>query len=340
MKISIAHIHVWDKTNKGDAGIVEAVQYLLGQQFPEATIVDVPVDQLKTADEGWLAKINSCDLVVIGGGGVYYRYFLPYNTDFVDRITPPIVLFGVGYINEFGAPPLSTAEIQSVIHLNQRAKLASVRDLNTKRFLTENGYLGDSTIIGDPAVFLPEKKVELSKAKINIGFNLNYSGWLGFGKYQDKIIASYREAMDYFSGEVGAKLFYLVHHPGEYDIIPKLQRKFEVIDLPPQEQKYAYGQMDTIVGMMLHLSVMAFGAGTPITILAYDIRNLGFAEFIEHPELVVLPENLSAGTLRSKMQLTFEKRDEYRKDFILKKQKMTTTTNDYLKKISELVKPK
>lgn len=337
MKITIAHIHVWDKTNKGDAGIVEAVQHLFREEFPEASIVDIPMDQLKTAGEEWLPKINASDLVVIGGGGVYYRYFLPYNTDFINRIKPPIVLFGVGYINEFGAPPLTSTEIQSVVYLNRKAKLSSVRDVNTKRFLVENGFEGEITVIGDPAVFLPEKPVDLKKASVNIGFNLNYSGWLGFGKYQEKIIAAYQEAMDYFSGELGAKLFYLVHHPGEYDIMPKLQRKFEVIDLQPQEQKFVYGQMDTIVGMMLHLSVMAFGAGTPITILAYDIRNLGFAEFIEHPEIVLMPENLTEGALKSKMQLTYEKKDEYRNDFYLKKQRMTAATNDYLKRISRLI---
>jgi polysaccharide pyruvyl transferase WcaK-like protein len=55
--------------------------------------------------------------------------------------------------------------------------------------------------------------------------------------------------------------------------------------------------LDFVVGMMLHVGVMAFGAGTPEISVAYDLRNHSFADFIGHPELVVDLKDLKTGEL-------------------------------------------
>ncbi len=316
--MKIAHIHVWDKQNKGDVGIVEAVQDLLIDNLPGVEIFDIPMDQMKLGELNWLDKINSCDLVVMGGGGIYYRYFLPYNETFINSIKPPIITFGVGYINEFGSPSLTPEDKHSVKVLNQVAKLRSVRDENTFNFLREIGVNKDIEIIGDPAVLLKEKPVDLKLGQFNVGFNINYSGWLGFGQYQDQIISSYQECIDYLVSEHKANIYYLVHHPGEHQIFPKLERKFEVIDVPAKQQKYAYSKLQLVVGMMLHVGVMAFGAGTPIMIVAYDIRNLGFAKFIGYDEIITLPQDLKPGLLKNRMIETISNLDKYKQGFASK----------------------
>ena len=75
-KIKIAHIHVWDKKNKGDLAIVIAVQDLLKKKFHKPEILDFPIEFLKQGSFSDINKLNSCDLVVIGGGGIFYHYFL------------------------------------------------------------------------------------------------------------------------------------------------------------------------------------------------------------------------------------------------------------------------
>jgi polysaccharide pyruvyl transferase WcaK-like protein len=332
----IAHIHVWDKQNKGDVGIVEAVQELLQGSLSNLQILDVPMDQLKLAESEWLDKINSCDAVVIGGGGIYYRYFLPYNEKFIRSIKPPIATFGVGYINEFGSPPLTQAEKQSVATLNHVAKLRSVRDENTHDFLREIGINEEIHVIGDPAVLLSEKPTQINLGEFNVGFNINYSGWLGFGKYQDQILASYRECIDYLVSQHNANIHYLVHHPGEYDIFPKLDRELNVVDVPAKQQKYVYSKLQLVVGMMLHVGVMAFGAGTPIMIVAYDIRNLGFAKFIGFEEIVTLPQDLTPGLLKNSMEKTIKNLDKYREGFKSKIADIRTRHEQYLNLIKSL----
>jgi len=309
----IAHIHVGDKKNKGDVAIVLAVQELLRNKFPRCQIMDFPVSLLKSGTAKDAQKINQADFVVIGGGGIFYSYFLPYNQEFIKAIIKPIVIFGAGYIKEVDAPELKTEAAKSIAFLASHAKFVGVRDNNTKKFLANYGVEAKKiAVIGDPAALLSEKKPTKLKIKktgkiLKIGLNLNYSGWLGFGKWHDDILNAYREVAEYFQKEYGGRdakgveIYYLKHHLGENKIYPELKIKgLKVVDLKPSEQKYVYGQLDFVVGMMLHVGVMAFGAGTPEISVAYDLRNHSFADFIGHPELVVDLNELKSGELLKK----------------------------------------
>ncbi len=344
--LDIAHIHVADKHNKGDVAIVLAVQELFRERFAGCHIHDFSAVVLRTGDARSLRKINTADLVVIGGGGLFYSYFLPYNLDFIAGIKKPIVIFGVGYIREIGAPALDSRAAETIAALVSRAALVGVRDYKTKEFLLKQGEASSRiAVIGDPAVLLREKKTRLfgladggasGTAKIKsvrakerplrIGFNLNYSGWLGFGEWRQDILRAYREVIDYFQKQYGPRhgrdveIYYLKHHPGEDNIYPELAvDDLRIVDLPPREQKYVYGQLDLVVGMMLHSGVLAFGAGTPEISVAYDLRNHSFAEFIGHPELVVDLNQLKTGALLKRVKQIFTKREKY--GLIFKKQK-------------------
>lgn len=356
--IKIAHLHVWDKKNKGDLAIVLAVQELLRKNFSRCKIIDFPVSLLKDGKVSDAEKINQADFVVIGGGGIFYSYFLPYNKEFIKAINKPIIIFGAGYIKEVDAPELKLVAASSVVFLAHQAKLVGVRDNNTKKFLVKNGVMAKKIqVIGDPAALLEEKKptaAELkslkldnqknislrNKAPLRVGLNLNYSGWLGFGKWHDDILNAYRAVAEYFQKEYGGKngqdveIYYLKHHPGENNIYPELKiRNLKIVDLKPAEQKYVYGHLDLIVGMMLHVGVMSFGAGTPEVSVAYDLRNHSFAEYINHPELVVNLETLKHGELLKRVKMVWGKREKYQKEFVSLKTKIADKQNIFLKKI-------
>lgn len=339
--IKIAHLHVWDKKNKGDYAIVLAVQELLKKQFPKCKITDFPINLLKDGKNSDAKKINQNDFVIIGGGGIFYSYFLPYNQEFIKAINIPIAIFGAGYIKEVDAPELSLASAKSVAYLATQAKFVGVRDNNTKKFLIKHGVKNNKIeVIGDPAALLSEIKpaksiINNKKETLKIGLNLNYSGWLGFGKWHDDILNAYREVAQYFQENYDAQIYYLKHHPGENKIYPELKIKnLKLVDLKPVEQKYIYGELDLIVGMMLHVGVMSFGAGTPEISVAYDLRNHSFAEFIGHKELVVDLQTLKSGELLKRVKMLYSKRDKYQKEFLKIKEEIKNKQIKFLTKLS------
>ncbi len=340
-KIKIAHIHVWDKTNKGDLAIVLAVQELLHSAFPSLEIVDYPVEVLKDYDVKTAAAINRADLVVMGGGGLFYRYFLPFSKEMLKAIKKPFVVFGVGYIREVGARSLTPIERSSIINLAKRADLLSVRENYTKKFLQKYGLAPDKIkVIGDPALLLSgKKKVKNLKTGFKLGLNLNYSGWLGFGPWREDILLAYRETAEYFQKEYGASVYYLKHHPGEDAIYPALKIKgLKIINEEPHTQKALYGQLDLVIGMMLHSCVMAAGAITPEINVAYDLRNRNFARFLGCPELVVELPDLKSGELLRRAQLVAANASAYRRQFSTFKKRVDKRTQTFLNDIQQLVK--
>ncbi|MFA6255230.1 MAG: polysaccharide pyruvyl transferase family protein [Patescibacteria group bacterium] len=337
--MKIAHLHVWDKKNKGDQSIVLAVQQLLKKHLAGVEIIDLPLEVLRDGKTKDFKRINQADLVVIGGGGIYYRWFLPFDPKKISQIKPPIVIFGVGYIREIGSPPLTKKEIESIAFLNQKAVLSSVRDYYTKKFLLKAGVRPKKIqVIGDPAIFLTETKppkINLSN-RPKIGLNLNYSGWLGFGRYEKDIIRSYNETGNYFQKKYGAEIYYLQHHPDEKKIRPKLLiPHLHLINYSVEQQKYIYGKMDLVIGMMLHSAVLAFGAGTPEINVAYDLRNRSFANFIGCPDLVISSKNLKGQALLNKAKLIFKNRQKYRQKFKSRKEKIWQKQQKFLNQMKK-----
>ncbi|MFA4943034.1 MAG: polysaccharide pyruvyl transferase family protein [Patescibacteria group bacterium] len=329
----IAHIHVWDETNKGDLAIVMSTQALLRKKFSGCRIIDFPIEFLKEYDSKKITLLNSADLVVIGGGGILYRYFLPFSQKVIEAIKKPIIIFGVGYIREVGSRALKDFEVKSIVSLMAKSKLIGVRDYYTKQFLLKNGVNSKKiNLIGDPAVLLEEKQVDLKLGEeLKIGLNLNYSGWLGFGLWHDDILGAYRQVADYFIKKYNASIYYLKHHPGEEAIWPQLNIPgMKVIDYSPNEQKYFYGELDLVIGMMLHVSVMSFGVLTPEINVAYDLRNKNFAKFIGCPELVINLVDLKKGVLLKRAKEVVLNKIKYQKKFAVKVRGIRNRQNLFL----------
>jgi len=319
---------------------VIAVQDLLRQSFPGVLISDFPVEVLKDFDGQKLDQLNQADFIIFGGGGVFYRYFLPFNPKMISGLKKPLVVFGVGYIREVGARALSKIERASIAALVKKARLIGVRENYTKRFLVSQGVKSEKiSVIGDPAVLLEEefpRKLKLAPG-MRIGLNLNYSGWLGFGLWHDDILRAYRETAEYFQKEFGATVYYLKHHPGEDKIYPDLKIKgLKIIDLSPKEQKYVYGKLDLVVGMMLHSCVLAFGALTPEINVAYDLRNRNFARFIGCPELVVELADLKNGKLLKRAKEVMARKDFYFSKFTKKKLLIKTRQEKFIGQLLKL----
>jgi len=312
--LTIAHIHVWDQTNKGDQGIVLAVQEQLRMFWPQARIIDFPVEILKKHDARQTVSLNQADFIVLGGGGIFYSYFLPFSIKMIKEIKKPLFIYGAGYIREVGARPLNLIARTSLLALIKKARLVGVRENYTKKFLVKFGANANKIrVVGDPALCLSEIKPQKIKPGFKLGLNLNYSGWLGFGQWRDDILQAYREVAQYFQENYNAQIYYLKHHPGEDRIYPALKIKnLKIIDFEPHHQKGFYASLDLVVGMMLHSCVLAVGAGTPEINVAYDLRNRNFARFIGCPELVVELPELASGELLHRAKQVIKHSAAYR----------------------------
>lgn len=265
---------------------------------------------------------------------------MPFSKKVIDAIQLPIVIFSAGYIREVGSPQMCTESKKSIAYLNKKAALVGIRDSYTKSFLIRHGVPAKKIqLIGDSAILLSE--IEPSafpfKPGIKIGLNLNYSGWLGFGKWSTDILNAYKNIAEYFIKNHNAHIYYLKHHPGEDNIYPALNTPMTLVDFLPHEQKYVYGRLDLIIGMMLHSCVMSFGAGTPEINVAYDIRNKNFAKFIGCPELVVSLEKLKSGTLEKRAQHVFEHKEIYKQKFSKKIKKIQQKHTDFLNQIENIL---
>ena len=344
----IGHIHVWDKDNKGDFAIVLSVKEVIYNYFKENNIEiifeDFPMECLKENENSeTVKKLNDCDLIIIGGGGVYYKYFLPFNEKLIDKINKPIVIFGVGYIKEIGGLDQNYLEQKSLAFLNNKAEIISVRDFETKRYLESIGVNKKINIIGDPAILLREEYTNIigeDKSEIRVGLNLNYSGWLDFGKYENVILESYNQVIKKIEEKyANCNFYYLLHHPGEKNIFSKLntKNKLKIIDLPPNQQKFVYSKLDLIIGMMLHSVVLSFGANTPEINIGYDIRNKSFAEFINFEDLHISVKNLTPELLSNKALEVLENKNNYKEKFSIKKEEIKKLHINILKEIKNKI---
>jgi len=335
--IRIAHIHVWDKNNKGDLGIVLAVQEQLRAAWPKVKIIDFPVEVLKRFDERQLSRLNKADLIILGGGGVFYSYFLPFDARMIKSLARPLFIYGAGYIREVGSSALSLEARHSLISLVKKAKLAGVRENYTRSFLIRYGVTSKKIrVVGDPAICLSEIVPHRIKPGFKLGLNLNYSGWLGFGRWRDDILMAYRETAEFFQKHYGAQVYYLKHHPGEDNIYPALKIKgLKVIDFEPHAQKGFYSTLDLVIGMMLHSCVMAAGAGTPEINVAYDLRNRNFARFIGCPELVVELPELAGGTLLHRATDVIRKQDCYRRKMLNARTRVASRLTGFIEEIKK-----
>jgi polysaccharide pyruvyl transferase WcaK-like protein len=232
-----------------------------------------------------LKAINRTDMVVIGGGGVYIAPLLPFDTHFIERITVPIVVYGAGYNQNTGVADLNPAQKESVRLLGRKAKLQGVRDEGTRDFLSSIGVQSD--LIGDPAMFLQGQgdvaRAPRGKKRLVVGLNIAAHGWSKQAELLPSLVKTYAQFAKAFAAEhPEAQFMYCMHYPNESQVVDMLRAEgvqiAQVIQGDARHLKQAYEGMDLVVSMMLHASILAFGAGTPVISVGYDVKNESFME--------------------------------------------------------------
>jgi len=339
--VDIIHFHTETRSNKGDAAIFEAIKSLLSKNMHIGKYTSKRIEKLKKRSypyfiektiqgpmgskiipqglffgdfykflkkkqkELLIKNINKHDLMIIGGGGIYSDYFLPFEDDLINSVQIPIVVFGAGYCHNFNGGMLSEEQLRSVRTLNIKAKLSSVRDNDSKLFINRLGC--KTKVIGDPAVLLESEKFNIKfPKKFKVGINIANHGWVSQNEHLKNIIHAYIWFLKDLSKKQDIQIYYLMHHPKEKEVIIEIKKyfpKMKICNYPPRRLKYVYENMDFVLCMMLHSSIFCFGSSTPFVNIAYDKKNYAFMSLINKKNEVikfdkVSPKKISAALER------------------------------------------
>jgi len=329
--------------NVGEIAIKYSIEKMLHSRLSVSKYTVVEITELKKPQpKEFIQTINTHDLCVIGGGGLYSHYFLPFQPEVVEAIQIPIVLYGVGYIRNFGDEELRESQLESVQLLNTHAELSSVRDEFTSKFLRRLG-VRDVEVIGDPAIFLPpaeSNRVDFDEDKIKIGINVACHFWSLYPQCLRRAIEAYVKACDYFVKHLDAEIVYLKHHPDEVlaaeQITKKVPIKLASTGLDPHEMKSLYTKLDLVIGMMMHSTIFAFGSEVPMVNVAYDFKNLNFMEFIGQEDRVIDVRKVNAERIRELAIKALDSSVAIKRDFATLKEKLWRAQQKFLKRIERL----
>ena len=364
----VIHFHFDTKQNKGDAAVVYSIRDLILKHLSVKKYTHKGINELniypnivrkafkkypflinklsskifekikELLDKDLVREINQHDIMIIGGGGLYSKGNFPLNEKLIDAIHIPIVLLSVGLNRNEGQSPFTLQEINSIIKLNKKSSLSSVRDLNTLSFLKDFGFKKIS-VIADPAIFLESSKkkdLKFSK-KLSIGINIAQHNWQYQEKFTDKIVSSYINALNKIKEDHDFQLFYLQHDYREKEVIKNLKSHFKdmhVCNYNPYNLKYVYEKLDLVICMMMHSSIFAFSSGVPFINISYDIKNKAFAEMIKSSSSLIPVKNVSPEKIYNLAIDLINRRKS--NDFPYLKKKYKDQTLKYIKRIKYL----
>ncbi len=334
-----------DFYNIGEIAIACSIKDMLHSRLKPFTYTPAEVGELeKPQTTEFIETINQHDICVIGGGGLYSKFFFPMDAQVIKSIEIPIVLYGVGYLRNLGDKELTEEQIESVRLLNAYAELTSVRDEYTCKFLRDLG-VSDVHVIGDPAIFLGSEEtnqVALDDNKIQIGVNVACHYWALYPKYLHRTIDEYVKACKFLIKHLNAEIVYLLHHSDEHHVVEVMRKKklpLKVVDTAPNpyKMKFIYSKLDLVIGMMMHSTVLAFGSGVPIVNVAYDAKNYNFMEFIGQKDKVIDVRETNSKKISDLATRALDNSKRIKESFKILKHQLWREQENFITKIKKLL---
>ncbi|MGW9346121.1 polysaccharide pyruvyl transferase family protein [Nocardiopsis flavescens] len=305
-------------TNTGNLLFSDAVWKFLSTPGTEIT------PNRYRVDPGEAERINDeYDVFVVPLANAFrpsFRRHLKNLGDLVERLTIPVVVFGVGAQSGVDYDPAPMAPVEEEVRrfcslVLDRSPSIGVRGEFTERYLKGLGF-NDVEVIGCPSMFMNGRDLVVHKksgtldASARIAVNVSFpSGNIPGSTIGDGVINRLVDAaldrypdLVYMAQELkDLELLYwgdVSEAAGESDPVPSL-RTHRLLSEDRTRLYYdspvwvdALRERDFAFGTRIHGNVAALLAGTPAVVLCHDSRTLELCRYFDIPHRIVddLPE--------------------------------------------------
>ncbi len=286
--MKIALIGWSGNNNLGD----ERMYYCIKKYFSKHKIV-----RFKSFLEAILQieKVNSCDFVLIGGGGLIFRGFNRY-VDFLNQITKPMGCIGIS----IEAEGLNDDMRAGLEMLKDKAEFIYVRDHKSRKILNDHFKV----IVGPDVTFMyPYQKVaEISDDSCA----LNLRDWFWWDLELHSIW--HERLSEWNEKHPWIKYFYPLPKWNPNRLVKFVKQNFNKVQplvlysgavgktdqdelekyfskVPARYSLDALKKSRYLIGMRLHSLVFATQMGIPFISLSYEPKNVNYCIGLSHPEL-------------------------------------------------------
>jgi polysaccharide pyruvyl transferase CsaB len=298
--------------NRGDEAILTSMVASLGDRVPDVRLTvfsrdadhtrahhrvhDVVAARELTRDEV-SAHVAPLDLLLLGGGGLLYdgeaRLYLR-EVGLAQERGIRTMAYAVG------AGPLSDVEDRRLIcSALRRMGAVTVRDVGAKRILEQAGVTCPVEVTADPALLLEAEPFPVQRlaaegvepARALVGMSIREPG----GAAPELDAAGYHDALahaaDYIVDRFDADVLFIPMEQCDIRLSHAVIARMVCADhAHVLSRRYRPGEMlglmqhlDMVVGMRLHVLILAAVAGTPLMPLPYAAKVAEFARLIGMP---------------------------------------------------------
>lgn len=332
-------------SNRGDqairASIVDMIQ----------TRINVPLAffscKYDLLDDKRIRQLNrEASMLLIAGSGLYTNYpsesgwYFRCKTEDLQKITVPIVLFGVGSNNHlekdrFGV--LQAETLQSIKMINAQAVLTGVRDYRTLEILKSVGV--DACLTPDPAMFLaPNSGNLLSEPTVGVSIAQHCSM---LRHHRPLLLKLFAKVCGWLENSE-FKTVFVAHDCLEHNLYADLKNKYPALSCynkdNPRGMMKLYGQLKFSVGVRCHSNIMSFGAGIPFISLMYDRKHIEFLKLIGFPQLgIKINSHLTFKTVKEKLEFLCSNLPVIKTKFKQRKCELQKMEDNFIDKLVKIV---
>lgn len=285
-KSIVIHHYCPHTFNAGDHFVIRSIRKHLTHFLPEAVFVPKPCAH----NRGWGAPVRLtgpniefsnkyADAVIVGGSDQYNNWSLRIRKDEVDKLIPYLYLIGLGVSSKsLGAPPHidNPRYLEDIRVTNETARLSSVRDKATSKFLRNLGY-DKAVVTGCPAMYLFDKPFYLKSEGV-VAITFPFPVVRAQNKELFKFLVHCVQGILDMVRKEGLEPVIVCHDDRD---VPVAQRQF------PNERIFFsnyvdaviefYQQVKVVIGSRLHATILASGLGIPFININLDARGMGFS---------------------------------------------------------------
>ncbi len=294
----IAHVSLYLAGNAGDIVLSQCVRRTMMKFFPVHQWQMVPLRKPVTRET--LDRMNACERIVLGGGGVFLPdsnanvisgWQWPISLEDLQAITVPLWVFSVGYNFFPGQTPepvfleslRALAEKSTFFGMRNRGSVEAVRALLPEKDRDKIVFQPCTTtlirkIYGDT---LPAGRT-IGRIALNMAFD---RAERRFGEQKEVICKNVAAAARCLQDK-GYKIDLVCHVKKDADFLPWLKRagvRTRLVDLhrkfPEQVLRY-YSEIDLTIGMRGHAQMIPFGLNQEILTLGTHDKMKWFLEDI------------------------------------------------------------